>query len=114
MKGKHKPASEPQVIPRRSQEGPTPLSFAQHRLWLIDQMESGNHFYNVPVAVRLKGVLNVPALQQTLSEIIRRHESLRTNFVTVDGQPMQNIEVARPAQLPVLDLSALEEGERGS
>ena len=112
LKGKHKPASEPQVIPRRSQEGPTPLSFAQHRLWFIDQMESGNHFYNVPVAVRLKGVLNVPALQQTLSEIIRRHESLRTNFVTVDGQPMQNIEVARPAQLPVLDLSALEEGER--
>jgi amino acid adenylation domain-containing protein/FkbM family methyltransferase len=108
LKGKYTPASEPQVIPRRSNVGPTPLSFAQQRLWFIDRMESGKPFYNVPVAVRLKGALNVMALEQTFTEIIRRHESLRTNFVTVDGQPMQNIDVARPTQLPVLDLSDLE------
>ena len=112
LKGKYTPASEPQVIPRRNNEGSTPLSFAQQRLWFIEQMETGNPFYNVPVAVRLKGALNVPALQQTFTEIIRRHESLRTNFVTVDGQPMQNIDVARPAHLPVLDLSDLEVAER--
>jgi amino acid adenylation domain-containing protein len=112
LKGKYKPASEPQVIPRRGHEDSTPLSFAQQRLWFIDLMETGSPFYNVPVAVRLKGVLNVPALEQTLSEVIRRHESLRTNFVTVDGQPMQTIDVARPAHLPVLDLSALETDER--
>ena len=62
LKGKYAPASEPQVIPRRNNEGSTPLSFAQQRLWFIEQMETGNPFYNVPVAVRLKGALNVPAL----------------------------------------------------
>lgn len=112
LKGKHKPASEPQVIPRRNNEGPTPLSFAQQRLWFIDQMETGNPFYNVPVAVRLKGTLNVSALRKTFSEIIRRHESLRTNFVIVDGQPMQQINIAEPAQLPLLDLSDLGVKER--
>lgn len=112
LQAKHKPASEPQVIPRRSVEGATALSFAQQRLWFIDQMETGNPLYNVPVAVRLKGELNIPALEQTFSEIIRRHESLRTNFVNVAGQPMQNIDVAQPAQLPVLDLTDLEAGER--
>ncbi|HEX7333867.1 MAG TPA: amino acid adenylation domain-containing protein [Pyrinomonadaceae bacterium] len=112
LKGKYKPAAEPQVIPRRDKEGPTPLSFAQQRLWFIEQMETGNPFYNVPIAVRLKGTLNVPALAHTFTEIIRRHESLRTNFVTVEGQPMQCIDVARPAHLPVLDLSDLEVAER--
>ncbi len=112
LKGKYTPASAPQVIPRRSNEGSTPLSFAQQRLWFIEQMETGNAFYNVPVAVRLKGALNVHALKQTFTEIIRRHESLRTNFVTVDGQPVQNIDVARPAHLPVLDLRALEVAQR--
>src|SRR5215208_1033330 len=112
LKGKYTPASEPQVIPLRSNEGPTPLSFAQQRLWFIDRMESGKPFYNVPVAVSLKGALNVIALEQTFTEIIRRHESLRTNFITVDEQPMQNIDVARPTQLPVLDLSDLEPAVR--
>ena len=112
LKGKYTPASAPQVIPRRHKEGSTPLSFAQQRLWFIEQMETGNSFYNVPVAVRLKGALNVAALEQTFTEIIRRHESLRTNFVTVDGQPMQQIDVARPAHLPVLDLTDLEVAER--
>ena len=112
LKGKYTPATAPQVIPRRDKEGSTPLSFAQQRLWFIEQMETGNPFYNVPVAVRLKGALNVLALEQTFTEIIRRHESLRTNFVTVDGQPMQNIDIARPAHLPVLDLSCLKVTER--
>src|ERR1041384_692487 len=112
LKGKYTPATAPQVIPCRDKEGSTPLSFAQQRLWFIEQMEAGNPFYNVPVAVRLKGALNVRALEQTFTEIIRRHEALRTNFVTVDGQPMQNIDSARPAHLPVLDLSCLNVTER--
>ena len=75
--------------------GPLPLSFAQQRLWFLDQLEPGSAFYNSPLAVRLTGGLDVAAFEQTLSEIMRRHESLRTRFVSVDGQPQQMIDAAQ-------------------
>src|ERR1044072_8925048 len=81
-------------IERREREEELPLSFAQQRLWFIDQLEPGNTVYNVPVAVRLQGSLNRAALEQTFSEVIRRHEVLRTRFDTVGGQAVQVIEAA--------------------
>src|SRR6185369_194770 len=68
-----------------------PLSFAQQRLWFVDQLEGGHSAYNIPVAIRLRGALNVIALEQTLNEVVRRHEILRTTFPMVAGQPVQAI-----------------------
>ena len=99
-------------LERRAGVGELPLSFAQQRLWFIDQLEPGGTFYNVPVAVRLKGRLNQEALAQTLSEVIRRHEVLRTRFGTVGGRAVQVIEAAAPVELAVEELSELEVGER--
>jgi len=99
-------------IERRERVGELPLSFAQQRLWFIDQLEPGSAFYNVPAAVRLKGSLNKEALEQTLTEVIRRHEVLRTRFGTVGGRAVQVIEAAAPVQLEVEELSELEVAER--
>src|SRR4030095_12852135 len=105
------PAEMP-PLERTSHEGPLPLSFAQQRLWFLDQMEPGNPFYSVPAAVRLKGDLDVAALEQTLNEIVRRHESLRTSFIPVDGNPVQVIVPHLTLKLEVIDLSGLEEDQR--
>ena len=81
----------------RSQE--LPLSFAQQRLWFIDQLEPDSPYYNIPVAFRLTGRLDTKALERTLNEILRRHEVLRTVFVTANGQPRQVIRDAQTLEL---------------
>ena len=81
-------------------------------MWFLDQLEPGSSFYNLPAAVRLRGVLNIEALERTLSEVLRRHEVLRTHFITIDGEAVQVIEPAAPLKLEVLDLSAMEEEAR--
>ncbi|MGM3306997.1 amino acid adenylation domain-containing protein [Anabaena sp. WFMT] len=88
------------------------LSFAQQRLWFIDQMEQNSSFYNIPAAVRLVGLLNLPAFEQSCHEIIRRHEVLRTNFQALDGQPFQVINPFAPRVLPVINLRDLSQEER--
>jgi hypothetical protein len=67
-----------------------PVSFAQQRLWFLDQLVPNNAFYNTPAAVRLTGSLNLAALEKTFNEIVRRHEALRTTFVTLEGQPVRS------------------------
>ena len=68
-----------------------PLSFAQQRLWFLEQLEPGNTAYNISLALKLQGKLDILLLEQSLNEIIRRHEALRTTFTTVNGQPVQII-----------------------
>ncbi|AVH69220.1 non-ribosomal peptide synthetase [Nostoc sp. 'Lobaria pulmonaria (5183) cyanobiont'] len=89
-----------------------PLSFAQQRLWFLDQIEPGTPLYNVPAAVRLKGSLNIAALEQSFNEIVRRHEALRTTFQTLDGQPVQLISPILTLALPILDWRQLRHDER--
>ena len=99
-------------IERRERVGELPLSFAQQRLWFIDQWEPGNDFYNMPVAIKLTGALDVGALERTLTEIVRRHEVLRTTFASEDGRPVQVIHPVAPVKLPLLELSHLPAEER--
>ncbi|ELX13938.1 amino acid adenylation domain containing protein [Janthinobacterium sp. HH01] len=89
-----------------------PLSFAQQRLWFLDQFEPGSAFYNIPAAVRLSGQLDVAALQGALNEIVRRHEALRTRFASVDGTPVQVIAPESQLALEATDLSDLPHAER--
>ncbi|ACB75251.1 non-ribosomal peptide synthetase [Opitutus terrae] len=89
-----------------------PLSFAQERLWFLNQLEPGNPFYNMPAALRLQGRFDVPAAAGVLQELTRRHESLRTTFAAVEGQPVQVIAASAQVPLPVIDLAALPAAER--
>ena len=78
-------------IPRRKTEGPAPLSFAQQRLWFLQQLHPDSPVYNIPVFLRIAGDLHARALSLAFEEIVRRHESLRTMFCEVDGIPVQAI-----------------------
>jgi len=98
-----------QPVPR---DRDLPLSFAQQRLWFIDQLNPGNSVYNFPVAVRLKGSLNLRALEQSLNEVVRRHEALRTTFSMVDGQPSQVIAPRLTITLSIVNLREMPEIER--
>lgn len=114
------------IILRRQDRDSYPLSFAQQRLWFINQFQPGTTAYNIPFTRRLKGPLDIAALERTINEIVRRHEALRTTFVEVDGKPAQKIAAAEAVTLAVTDLTsfpvagredearrlALEEGRR--
>ncbi|APF18136.1 amino acid adenylation domain protein [Caldithrix abyssi DSM 13497] len=91
-------------LTRQPRSGQLPLSFAQQRLWFLDQLSPDSPFYNIPAAVRIKGQLNVQALEKAVNEIIRRHEVLRTIFVNNNGQPAQKILDDVSFELPIIDL----------
>ncbi|HEX7314156.1 MAG TPA: amino acid adenylation domain-containing protein [Pyrinomonadaceae bacterium] len=91
---------------------PLPLSFAQQRLWFLYQMEPDNSFYNIPLAVRLKGPLDVPVFERALNEMLRRHESLRTGFAPGGGQPVQVIAPELRLNFIVEDITHLLPAER--
>ncbi|HEY0602811.1 MAG TPA: condensation domain-containing protein, partial [Herpetosiphonaceae bacterium] len=95
------------VITPRDPTAAIPLSFAQERLWFLDQWDPGNTVYNVPFATRISGPLRVDAFAHSLNEIIRRHEALRTTFVAVDGHPHQIVAPALTIPLPLIDLRDL-------
>ena len=87
--------------------GDLPLSFAQQRLWFLDRLLPDRSAYNVPAAWRLRGSLDVRALQRSLDLLVMRHETLRTRYAHRDGEPVQVIERAAPVELAVADLSPL-------
>ncbi|MEP7013165.1 MAG: non-ribosomal peptide synthase/polyketide synthase, partial [Acidobacteriota bacterium] len=93
-------------LPRRPDE-PTALSFAQERLWFLDQLDPHNAAYNIPAAFLLKGELSVPLLKASAAEIARRHETLRTSFAERDGRPVSLVAPPGPASLPQVELSGL-------
>jgi amino acid adenylation domain-containing protein len=100
-------------VERAEREGDEmPLSFAQQRLWFIDQLEPGNPVYNTPRGVRLRGTLDIAALERALTELVRRHEVLRTTFRDLHGEPVQVIGKAEPFTVTVEDLSGLPEATR--
>jgi amino acid adenylation domain-containing protein len=99
-------------IPRRPGDGPPPASFAQERLWFLDQWEPDSPVYNLGSAFRLSGGLDVTALRQALNEIVRRHEVLRTSFGAQEGQPYQVIAPQLTVELPVVDLQGLPAAQR--
>ena len=98
-------------IVRVSRDGELPLSFAQQRLWFLDQLQPNSAGYNNASALRLKGPLNVDALEQTFSEIVRRHEILRTSFRSIRGNPVQVIEPHVSVRLTLNDSSQHDEAE---
>ncbi len=98
---------EPDLIVPIPREGALPLSFAQQRLWFLDQWEPGSPLYNMPAAVGLRGRLDRAALAAALGEITRRHEALRTTFREEAGEPVQVIAPPAPFPLPLIDLQGL-------
>src|SRR5690349_23779917 len=106
-----RPALVQSISPRKS-FSPCCLSFAQERLWFLDQLVPNSVAYLLPAFIRLTGSLDVKALQETFTEIVRRHESLRTSFSLVDSQPVQNIHAPQDFDLRVSDLSHLGSDER--
>lgn len=99
-------------INRAPRDGPLALSFAQNRLWIIHQFDPGSPSNILADATRVEGALDLGAVQKTINEIIRRHESLRTTFPAVDGVPTQVIAPAEEISLPFVDLSQLPESVR--
>ena len=104
------PGAPPLV--RTPHEGLLPLSFAQQRLWFLEQLQPGSPLYNLPLALRLEGPFDVAAFRRALDEIVRRHETLRTTFTAERGLPTQVVSPPVSLQLPVIDLGGLEEGVR--
>ena len=94
------------VIPRAVRSGPLPLSYAQQRLWFLEQLTPGSTAYNMGILYRLTGALNVAALEQSLGEIVQRHETLRTTFGWHADQPVQIIHAAAPLDFKVIHVDA--------
>src|SRR6185295_7293680 len=95
---------------RRDRE--IPLSFAQQRLWFLEQLEPGAGLYHVPATLRLIGALDLDALTHAFDQIVRRHEVLRTTFEAIDGRPIQIVHPPTPLSIPVTDLQPFDEATR--
>ncbi|HEX7737139.1 MAG TPA: amino acid adenylation domain-containing protein, partial [Ktedonobacteraceae bacterium] len=112
---RQKKAQQSQGIVLRPRDMPAfPLSFAQQRLWFLDQWEPESPLYNIPLAIRLTGSLDVCSLEQALGTLMQRHESLRTTFLTRDAQPVQVISPSLPLALPLVNLEGISEVERAA
>jgi amino acid adenylation domain-containing protein len=97
---------------RVSRDEPLPLSFAQQRLWFLSYVDAGNTAYNMPATLRMEGALDLKALEESFTQIVKRHEVLRTSFAAVDGTPVQVINPPADIHLPLVDLSELPRARR--
>lgn len=113
LKGVLNNLPESKIAPSRIKDEPAVLSYAQQHLWIVDQMQPGNPAYNVPVLLEIKGDLDVLRLESSFNEVIKRHEVLRTSFITKDNQPYQIIHPELKIKIEQVDLSALAAGEKG-
>ncbi len=114
LEGKSRETQKITPFPRDGGPGAVrlPTSWAQQRLWFIDQLEGRSEAYHIALALRLNGTLNESALQKALDNLVGRHEALRTVFVNANGEPMQEIKASEPFTLHRVDLSAYEPAER--
>ncbi|BAZ37902.1 amino acid adenylation domain-containing protein [Calothrix sp. NIES-4101] len=101
----------PPILPV-NRENHLPLSFAQQRLWFLEQLQPNNATYNITEAIRVLGALNITALEASFKEIIKRHEALRTTFMAVEGLPMQVISANLQLSVPIIDLQAVSKLEQ--
>ncbi|MFP2930911.1 amino acid adenylation domain-containing protein, partial [Pyxidicoccus sp. 3LG] len=97
---------EPPLVPA-PRTGPVPLSFAQQRLYFLEQLAPGGATYHVPLVVRLDGALDAGLLLRSLQAVVQRHEALRTTFAMEDGRPVQVIAPELELSMPVVDLTSL-------
>lgn len=97
------------IVPRDRDSGPVPASYAQERLWFLDQMGLVGAAYNISLALRLSGSLNESALEGSFAELVRRHETLRTRFEIVNGVPTQIIESAQTLEFQRADLEEIDD-----
>jgi amino acid adenylation domain-containing protein len=111
--GRHSSANKVQPpLKRIDRNQPLPVSFAQQRLWFLNQLEPESTAYNIPIALRITGELDVTALEQAFGDLIERHETLRTTFVTNNGRPEQLISAPGKFVLSITDLSHVASSER--
>ncbi|OYD96428.1 non-ribosomal peptide synthetase [Nostoc sp. 'Peltigera membranacea cyanobiont' 210A] len=110
------PAEHRHLEPIRAiaRDGAIPLSFAQQRLWFLDQLEGEKSTYNIPTVWHLIGSLQVSTLEVAVQEIVRRHEALRTNFEMLNGSPIQIIHSNQKVNIPIVDLQGLTEVEQAA
>jgi len=110
MKKQKRKEKTRQIVTARKLKS-APLSYNQQGLWVLNQLMPGESVYHSPTAARLRGRLDVPALQKALQAIFARHDGLRTVFRTIDGEPVQLVQDIM-LDVPVIDLSAADETER--
>ena len=107
-------AAQASRIPKRPEGQAPPLSFAQQRMWFLEQLTPGTAAYNIPAAVHMKGQMDIEALEESLNDVVRRHEALRTTFQVLNEQPIQVISEAVPVQIEAIDLHGLDVADRES
>ena len=104
--------SQMMILPQPRTTNTFPLSFAQQRLWFLDKLQPGSPMYNIPSVLRLRGTLNIQALERSFNEVIRRHEVLRTTFDEQNGQPVQVIAPELNLPVNIVDLTATPADQR--
>jgi len=100
------------AIPRRDPDEPVPMSFAQWRLWFLEQLRPGTNAWNTPIAAHLYGPLDAAALRRSLQLLVCRHATLRTVFSARNGQPVPVVLENPPVELPVIDLARHDHASR--